>query len=130
MKRPSSGPRSAPSSAANRPPAARLRRRRAGLLGAGVVAVATLGGIAYGTGTSTPAAAAGAAVTPKTEAPNEARAMSRAFSAVAKALGPSVVRIEVEVGAPKVADRRGRRGQPAPDDEGDDGNIPPFFRHF
>ena len=37
------------------------------------------------------------AVTPKTEAPNEARALSRAFSNVAKALGPSVVRIEVEV---------------------------------
>src|SRR5215467_11239221 len=44
-----------------------------------------------------PAAAAGAAVTPKTEAPNEARALSRAFSNVAKALAPSVVRIEVEV---------------------------------
>src|SRR5262245_49973014 len=123
MNRPSSGPRSALSSA-NRTPVARLRRRRAGLLGAGVVAVAAIGGLAYGTGIATPAAAAGAAVTPKTEAPNEARAMSRAFSAVAKALGPSVVRIEVEVGAPKVADRRGRRG-PSPDDEGDDGNIPP-----
>jgi serine protease Do len=82
-----------------------------------------------------PAAAANGAVTPKTEAPNEARAMSRAFSAVAKALGPSVVRIEVEVGSPRVADRtRGRRPNPNQDDDNDDngggGNVPPFFRHF
>jgi serine protease Do len=117
----------------SREPIARLRRRRAGLLAAGVAALATLGGIAYGTGTVSPASAAGAAVTPKTEAPNEARAMSRAFSAVAKALGPSVVRIEVEVGAPNVAERgpHGRRGAPAPDDEGNGNDgIPPFFRHF
>ena len=56
-----------------------------------------------------PAAAAGAAVTPKTEAPNEARALSRAFSNVAKALGPSVVRIEVEVARGGM----GRHGGPA-----------------
>src|SRR5882724_2511158 len=43
-------------------------------------------------------AARPAAVTPKPEPPNEARVLSRAFSSVAKALGPSVVRIEVEVG--------------------------------
>jgi len=73
-----------------------------------------------------PAAAAGAAVTPKTEAPNEARALSRAFSNVAKALGPSVVRIEVEVSRGGMAG--GRRRAPAPDD--DDENVPPFFRHF
>ncbi|HEY4392570.1 MAG TPA: trypsin-like peptidase domain-containing protein [Polyangia bacterium] len=41
-------------------------------------------------------------VTPKTEAPNEARVLSSAFSAVAKALRPSVVRIDVEI-APKMA---------------------------
>src|SRR5580765_4657609 len=68
-----------------------------------------------------PAAAAGAAVTPKTEAPNEARALSRAFSNVAKALAPAVVRIEVEVarggngnGGPN------RRRMPAPNGPGDD----------
>ena len=66
-----------------------------------------------------PAAAASTAVTPKTEVPNEARALSHAFSAVAKALGPSVVRIEVEVGAP-----RAEGGRPTPDD------VPPMFRHF
>ncbi|HEY2730371.1 MAG TPA: trypsin-like peptidase domain-containing protein [Polyangia bacterium] len=68
------------------------------------------------------AAAASTAVTPKTEVPNEARALSHAFSAVAKALGPSVVRIEVEVGAPRAEGPRG--GRPAPDD------VPPMFRHF
>ncbi|HVZ88375.1 MAG TPA: trypsin-like peptidase domain-containing protein [Polyangia bacterium] len=76
--------------------------------------------------------AAGAAVTPKTEAPNEARALSHAFSNVAKALGPSVVRIEVEVGAPRGAGGHGRMQQ-MPNDDDDDGNgndVPPFFRHF
>jgi len=77
-----------------------------------------------------PAAAANAAVTPKTEAPNEARALSRAFSNVAKALGPSVVRIEVEVarGGMGGGGRPDRRRGPAPDEDDDD--VPPFFRHF
>jgi len=35
-------------------------------------------------------------VTPATEAPREARALSRAFAGVAHAIGPSVVRIEVQ----------------------------------
>src|SRR5215831_9244508 len=95
------------------------------VLGAGVIG-------ARGAGLVSPASAAGAAVTPKTEAPNEARALSRAFSAVAKALGPSVVRIEVEVGGgPRMSERRGRRGAPSPDDnDNDNSDIPPFFRHF
>jgi serine protease Do len=79
------------------------------------------------------AQAAGAAVTPKTEAPNEARALSHAFSNVAKALGPSVVRIEVEVVAPRAAGPHGRMQQAPNDEEGDDNNggeVPPFFRHF
>jgi serine protease Do len=69
-----------------------------------------------------PAEAATAAVTPKTEVPTEAKALSHAFSSVAKAVGPSVVRIEVEVGAPRGEGAHG--GRPAPDD------IPPMFRHF
>ena len=80
-----------------------------------------------------PAAAAGAAVTPKTEAPNEARALSRAFSNVAKALGPSVVRIEVEVARGGMGGGRHRDARPArapAADDDDDGNVPPFFRHF
>jgi serine protease Do len=76
------------------------------------------------------AQAAGAAVTPKTEAPNEARALSHAFSNVAKAVGPSVVRIEVEVGAPRVANAHGRPQAPNNDEDGDDNEVPPFFRHF
>jgi serine protease Do len=90
------------------------------LLGAGLAAA---GIFLYGTrgpALVPSAAAATAAVTPKTEVPSEAKAISRAFSAVAKALGPSVVRIEVEVGAPQ-ADRGHRV---APDD------VPPMFRHF
>jgi len=77
------------------------------------------------------AQAAPAAVTPKTEAPNEARALSHAFSNVAKALGPSVVRIEVEVTNPRGMGGHGRMQQ-APDDGDDDngGDVPPMFRHF
>jgi serine protease Do len=90
-------------------------------------------GTSGGSGIVRSAAAANAAVTPKTEAPNEARALSRAFSNVAKALGPSVVRIEVEVarggmGGPGGGGRPDRRRAPSPDD--DDENVPPFFRHF
>src|SRR5436190_11010535 len=80
-----------------------------------------------------PAAAAGGSVTPKTEAPNEARALSRAFSNVAKALGPSVVRIEVEVARGGMGGRNrmppGQAPGPDDDDEGN-GNVPPFFRHL
>jgi serine protease Do len=61
-------------------------------------------------------------VTPKTEAPNEARVLSSAFSAVAKALRPSVVRIDVEIQQP-VATRGRTRGTPR-------GEAPPFFRRF
>ncbi|HEY6477822.1 MAG TPA: trypsin-like peptidase domain-containing protein, partial [Polyangia bacterium] len=76
------------------------------------------------------AQAAGPAVTPKTEAPNEARALSHAFSNVAKALAPSVVRIEVEIGAGRGAmGPHGHGGMPEEGDEGDE-EVPPFFRHF
>ena len=54
----------------------------------------SVGAIAGALANARPASAAGpAAVTPKTETPNEAKVLSRAFSSVAKALGPSVVRI-------------------------------------
>jgi serine protease Do len=61
----------------------------------------------------------GGSVTPKTEAPNEARVLSSAFSAVAKALRPSVVRIDVEIGTRTAAN--GQTGA-----EGDD----PLRRFF
>jgi serine protease Do len=69
-----------------------------------------------------PALAAPAQVTPKTQTPNEARALSRAFAAVAKALAPSVVRIDVESERPRVA-RQDRRQQLPPD-------LERFFRFF
>jgi serine protease Do len=99
---------------------------------AGLVGLPTLfHGTPSGPGIA-PAAAASAAVTPRTEAPNEARALSRAFSNVAKALGPSVVRIEVEVARGGMGGGRHRMQPPGgqDDDDNNDGNVPPFFRHF
>jgi len=103
-----------------------------------VLFIAVAFGVAAGSGLAhnfpnvvAPAAAASPAVTPKTEAPNEARALSRAFSNVAKALGPSVVRIEVEVARGAGGGGPGqRRRMPAPNGPGDDEDVPPFFRHF
>jgi serine protease Do len=92
------------------------------LLGAGLAGTGLYLHGSHGPTLIAPAAAANAAVTPKTEVPSEAKALSHAFSAVAKALGPSVVRIEVEVSAPGVGGPRG--GRSAPDD------VPPMFRHF
>ena len=70
---------------------------------------------------SPPQPQAGGPVTPRTEIPNEARILSSAFSAVAKALRPSVVRIDVEIS--QLPTRGGRTGG-----GGQDG--PPFFHHF
>ena len=67
-----------------------------------------------------PTLAPGGPVTPKTEAPNEARVLSTAFSATAKALRPSVVRIDVEVEQPRAAQGEG---------QGDD-EASPFLRRF
>jgi serine protease Do len=61
-------------------------------------------------------------VTPRTEAPNEARVLSSAFSAVARALRPSVVRIDVEI-APRMAENGETGG------EGDE-QMAPFLRRF
>ncbi len=93
----------------------------------GTVGLAHLDGRGPAPIASAAAASTAPAVTPRTEAPNEARALSRAFSNVAKALGPSVVRIEVEVAA---AHGRGRMQAPNNDNNGDDSDVPPFFRHF
>jgi serine protease Do len=69
----------------------------------------------------------GAAVTPKTQAPNEARVLSSAFSAAARALGPSVVRIDVEIPS-RVAENQGQ--VPGEDGEGEDPEMAPFLRRF
>jgi serine protease Do len=97
-----------------------------------VAVLATAVGLAARKPTSvfSTAQAAGAAVTPKTEAPNEARALSHAFSNVAKALGPSVVRIEVEVSNPHGMGGHGRMQQAPDEGDDDNGDIPPMFRHF
>jgi len=68
---------------------------------------------------SGPALQPGNQVTPKMQAPNEARVLSNAFSAVAKALRPSVVRIDVEIGGGQVA----QRGD-------EDEQMAPFLRRF
>jgi serine protease Do len=65
-----------------------------------------------------PSLTPGGTVTPKTEAPSEARVLSSAFSAAARALAPSVVRIDVEIDHPRVAQR----------DDGAD--MDPFLRRF
>jgi serine protease Do len=73
---------------------------------------------------SSPGLQPGGAVTPRMEAPNEARVLSSAFSAVARALRPSVVRIDVEIAPARVAGNGG-------EDEGDeDGQMAPFLRRF
>ncbi|MES1206058.1 MAG: trypsin-like peptidase domain-containing protein, partial [Pseudomonadota bacterium] len=73
-----------------------------------------------------PPAPGGASVTPKTEMPSEAKALSAAFAAAAKALRPSVVRIDIESGPPRVAQNRGGRpNAPAPGQD-----VPDIFKHF
>jgi serine protease Do len=66
------------------------------------------------------AAPPAAAVTPRTEKPQVARMLSSAFATTARALRPSVVRIDVEKAAPRVA-----RG-----DRGSDDQLPEPFRRF
>jgi serine protease Do len=81
---------------------------------------------AFAVGASPTGAGNGAApVTPRTQAPNEARVLSSAFSAVAKALRPSVVRIDVEIQqvAARGRTRAGGKGGGNPE-------VPPFFRRF
>ncbi len=66
-----------------------------------------------------------AGVTPKTQAPDVAKSLSAAFSGTAKAVRPSVVRIDVEREAPRLAQgpRGGRPGIPFD-------QVPPAFRRF
>jgi serine protease Do len=97
-----------------------MRTRRLGLAAGGLATLAL--GVGAGTWMAPQAISAPAqSVTPKTQTPNEARVLSNAFAAVAKALAPSVVRIDVEQEAPRVA-RQDRRQVP-PD-------LERFFRFF
>src|SRR5207253_1542047 len=73
-----------------------------------------------------------APMTPKMEKPREALALSAAFANAAKALRPSVVRIDVVIGAPR-ADRRGlgrRNGAPGGGNNPSDEELRHFFEHF
>jgi serine protease Do len=71
-----------------------------------------------------PVSPAPAKLTPPTHKPPEARALSGAFAATAKAVRPSVVRIDVEHGAPRVAQGpRGGNRQIPPE-------LAPFFERF
>lgn len=89
----------------------------------GLALIAVGPSIATGAPPPEPPGAAGS-ITPKTEKPPEARALSNAFAAAAKALRPSVVRIDVESGPPRVASRGGRGPSPMPRD------LPRLFEHF
>jgi serine protease Do len=78
-----------------------------------------------------PAAGSGAVVTPKIEKPHEAEALSAAFANTAKAVRPSVVRIDVEIGAPRAAGAQGRhRGGPGSPNNPSDEDLRRFFQHF
>ena len=57
--------------------------------------------------TAAPPAALATAITPRTESPDVAKNLSKAFAATAKAVGASVVRIDVRAGRPPIADRGG-----------------------
>src|SRR5207248_652935 len=86
--------------------------------------------VAAATDTSSPAAPGGGrvVVTPKMEKPREAQALSAAFAATAKALRPSVVRIDVELGPARgegFGPRRGPGGRNPSDDD-----LRHFFEHF
>ena len=70
-----------------------------------------------------PGATRAAPVTPKMQAPPEAKSLSHAFSGVAKALRPSVVRLDVEIDEPKVA-----KNSRAPRGRGPD--MRDFFERF
>ena len=74
-------------------------------------------------------AAPPAAVTPKMQAPPEARSLSRAFSGVAKALRPSVVRLDVEVDEPRVAQQREGQRSPPRGGRGEP-DLRDFFERF
>jgi serine protease Do len=72
-----------------------------------------------------PSTAPAAVVTPRTESPDVAKNLSKAFAATAKAVAPSVVRIDVRAGHPPIA-----QGDRAPRGNPFSGNLPPPFQRF
>jgi serine protease Do len=65
-----------------------------------------------------------AAITPKTQVPQEARSLSQAFATTARALRPSVVRLDIEMEAPKMGGGRHLRHDDVPPE------MERFFEHF
>jgi S1-C subfamily serine protease len=65
-----------------------------------------------------------AAITPKTQVPQEARSLSQAFASTARALRPSVVRLDIETEAPKTSGGRHLRRDDVPPE------MERFFEHF
>jgi serine protease Do len=102
-------------------------RRRILVLSVTLTAVALAAGLGLGVRFASRAvaesAAPPAAITPKTQVPQEARSLSQAFAATARALRPSVVRIDVEMERPKLSRRNFQRDDVPPDMER-------FFEHF
>jgi serine protease Do len=62
-------------------------------------------------------------ITPKTQVPQEARSLSQAFAGTARALRPSVVRLDIELESPKIRERH-MRGEDVPPD------MERFFERF
>ena len=78
------------------------------------------------------AAPTAAAVTPKTERPAAAETLSKAFATTAKALRPSVVRIDVEMGSPglaKLGHQQEDQGDGSPFSGAPEG-LPPELKRF
>jgi serine protease Do len=93
------------------------------LLSSTAVGVAGLAlGLGLGPRTAT-SAEPQAAITPKTQVPQEAKSLSQAFATTARALRPSVVRLDIELEAPKIRNRHMRRDDLPPD-------LDRFFEHF
>jgi serine protease Do len=102
-------------------------RRRTLVLSVSLATAALAAGLGLGARFAPRAAAESAAppaaITPKTQVPQEARSLSQAFAATARALRPSVVRIDVEIERPKAPRRNFQRDDLPPDMEH-------FFEHF
>jgi serine protease Do len=76
------------------------------------------------------AASPHSAITPKTHVPQEARSLSQAFAATARALRPSVVRIDVEIDRAKLSRRDFQRDDLPPDLERFFERLFPFGDNF
>ena len=95
------------------------------LLSAGLGMIGLAAGLGIGL-RATPSAQAQpqAAITPKTQVPPEARSLSQAFASTARALRPSVVRLDIELDAPKAPGGRKMRRDDVPPE------MERFFDHF